>query len=186
MANSFRDLGIPLFFLSSDRLELIDETRTPIVCVRPTKYIQNVPDAPQIAYNLRLIAEGNKEFHARRPTMIYQRYSQYNYAGAYLAAKWEVPFVLEYNGSEVWMARNWGSPLRFQRWAESIEMANLNAADAIVVVSAPMKEELVQRGIAAGKILVNPNGVDVERFNAERVSAQSQELREKLHKLSPS
>ena len=180
VANSFRDLGIPLFFLSSDRLELIDEARTPVVCVRPTKYIQNVPDAPEIAYNLRLIAEGNKAFQAKRPTIIYQRYSQYNYAGAYLAAKWEIPFVLEYNGSEVWIARNWGSPLRFQRWAESIEMANLDAANAIVVVSDPMKDELVQRGVAAQKILVNPNGVDVERFNSERVGAQSQQLRKKL------
>src|SRR5581483_10118489 len=70
VANSFRDAGIPLFFLSSDRLELIDETRTPLVWVKPGKFIQNIPDAPQIAYNLRVIARGEIEFQARQPTLV--------------------------------------------------------------------------------------------------------------------
>jgi glycosyltransferase involved in cell wall biosynthesis len=169
-----------LFFLSSDRLELIDQARTPLVRVRPCKYVQNVPDAPQLAYNLRLISRGNEEFQSRRPTLIYQRYSQYNYAGAYLAAKWDLPFVLEYNGSEIWMARHWGSGLQFQRWAEEIEMANLRVADAIVVVSQPMKAELVARGVEEGKILVNPNGVDIDRFNPVRVRDDSLRLRRSL------
>src|SRR5207245_5976307 len=130
-ANSFRDSGIPLFFLSSDRLELIDESRTPLVWVKPTKSIQNIPDTPQIAYNLRLISESDKVFAAKRPTIIYQRYSQYNYPEEYLATKWQLPFVLEYNGSELWVAKNWGAKLRFQRWAERIETANLHSANAI-------------------------------------------------------
>jgi len=180
VANSFRDLGIPLFFLSSDRLELIDESRTPVIWVRPTKYIQNIPDAPQIAYNIRLISEGTKAFEVRRPTMIYQRYSQYNYAGAYLAARWKLPFVLEYNGSEIWVSKHWGMKLRFPKWAEHIEMANLHSADAIVVVSAPLKQELTDRGIPPDKILVNPNGVDVDRFDPAAVKEKSAELRIKL------
>ncbi|MBI4473809.1 MAG: glycosyltransferase, partial [Acidobacteria bacterium] len=180
VANSFRDLGVPLFFLSSDKLELIDESRTPLTCVRPSKYVQNIPDAPQIAYNLRMISAGNAVFRARRPTIVYQRYSQYNYSGAYLAAKWQIPFVLEYNGSELWMARHWGRPFRFRRWAERIETANLTAADAVIVVSDPMKSELVRRGFEPRKILVNPNGVDIERFDPEVVREKSQALREKL------
>jgi glycosyltransferase involved in cell wall biosynthesis len=180
VANSFRDHGVPLFFLSSDRLELIDESQTPLTLVRPSKSIRNIPDAPQIAYNLRLIAEANKTFSFRTPTLIYQRYSQYNYSGAFLAAAWKLPFVLEYNGSEVWMARHWGKSFRFQRFAEDIEIANLKAADAVIVVSAPMKAELVGRGIEARKILVNPNGVDLKRFDPDAVREKAETLKRTL------
>jgi glycosyltransferase involved in cell wall biosynthesis len=51
--------------------------------------------------------------------------------------------------------------------SESIERTNLLAADLIVTVSQPMKFELVHRGISSGKILVNPNGVDAERYHPE-------------------
>jgi glycosyltransferase involved in cell wall biosynthesis len=177
VANSFRDMGIPLFFLSSDKLELIDECRTPLVRIRPGKHIRNIADAPQLAYNLKVIAEGNAVIARQKPTLIYQRYSQYNYAGAYLATKWNIPFVLEFNGSEVWVARHWGTPLRFQGWAERIESANLKAADAIIVVSEPMKLGLVKQGVTAEKILVNPNGVDIDRFNPEKLAGERDRLR---------
>jgi glycosyltransferase involved in cell wall biosynthesis len=180
VANSFRDLGVPLFFVSTSLLELIDQSRTPVMCIRPTKYIQNIPDAPQIAYNLRIISEADKIFAERRPSLVYQRYSQYNYAGAYLATKWGLPFILEYNGSEVWMARHWGQPLRFQRWAEQIEITNLKVADAVVVVSNAMKAELIKRGVDNRKILVNPNGVDVKRFDPDAVREEALALRNSL------
>jgi glycosyltransferase involved in cell wall biosynthesis len=180
VANSFRDFGIPLFFLSSDHLELIDESRTPVICVRPVKNIRNIRDAPQIAYNLRLISEGMKAFEQRRPTMVYQRYSQYNYAGAYLATKWNLPFVLEFNGSELWVSKHWGISLGFPRWAERIEMCNLHSADTIVVVSAALKDQLTARGIPGTKILVNPNGVDIDRFDPTTVKPESAHLREAL------
>src|SRR4030065_172281 len=46
-------------------------------------------------------------------------------------------------------------------------MVNLSFSDLIVVVSRPMKDELVARGIDPEKILVNPNGVDPERYSPE-------------------
>jgi len=76
-----------------------------------------------------------------------------------------VPFVLEYNGSEIWMSRNWGSPLQYESLSEKIEFANLEIADLIVVVSQPMADELIGRGIDAAKILVNPNGVEPDRYS---------------------
>ena len=48
------------------------------------------------------------------PAFVYHRYGLYSYAGLALARRLGVPFVLEYNGSEVWISRNWGRPLRFQ------------------------------------------------------------------------
>jgi len=92
----------------------------------------------------------------------------------------QLPFVLEYNGSEVWMAKHWGTPMRFSKWAAEIEIANLRAADAVVVVSQALKDELVGRGIAAAKILVNPNGVDTCRFDPDIIRDESQRLRKTL------
>ena len=44
---------------------------------------------------------------------------------------------------------------------------NLKAADLVVTVSRPLKDELVKRGVAADKILVDPNGVDVEKYSPQ-------------------
>ncbi|MBI4241770.1 MAG: hypothetical protein HY613_08630, partial [Candidatus Rokubacteria bacterium] len=71
---------------------------------------------------------------AEPPDFVYQRYSLLNYSGAEVAGRLRCPFVLEYNGSEVWIARNWSTPLFFEGLADRIEQANLRAADLTVVV----------------------------------------------------
>jgi len=57
--------------------------------------------------------------------------------------------------------------LIYEALSERIEILNLMAADMVVVVSRPMKDELVSRGIDAGKILVDPNGVDPQRYSPD-------------------
>jgi glycosyltransferase involved in cell wall biosynthesis len=84
-----------------------------------------------------------------------------------LSLRYKIPLIIEYNGSEMWMARNWGGRLIFEGITEKIEILNLKAADLIVVVSKVMKEELVSRGIEEEKILVNPNGFDPEMYSGE-------------------
>lgn len=105
------------------------------------------------------------EIYGNDISFIYQRYSTNNYAGVKIAKAFGVPFVLEYNGSQIWISRNWGKPLKYESLSERIELLNLYEADIVVVVSKPMMEELVNRGIDKNKILVNPNGVDVDRYS---------------------
>lgn len=102
-----------------------------------------------------------------KPAFVYQRYSLNNITGVQIAQEYDIPFILEYNGSEVWINENWGKPLKYEKLSEKIEYLNLNAADIVVVVSQPMKNELVIRGIEPGKILVNPNGVDPEKYSPD-------------------
>jgi len=180
VANSFRDLGVPVFLISSDCLELIDEATTPLFRIEPRSVIQNLQGGAEMAYNQRLIESGTGILAERKPTLIYQRYSPYNYAGAYFATACQLPFVLEYNGSEIWIAEHWGTPTRFSKWGAEIELANLQAADAIVVVSQALKDELVERGLSADKILVNPNGVDASRFDPDLIHDKSRKLRKTL------
>jgi glycosyltransferase involved in cell wall biosynthesis len=88
-----------------------------------------------------------------------------NFSGVYLSKQYRVPFVLEYNGSEIWVSRNWTKPLRYEGLSKRIESLNLKAADVVIVVSQAIKDELVREGIDREKILVNPNGVDPDRYS---------------------
>ncbi len=179
VANSLRDSGIPLVLISSDGLELANQ-QIPLHVIEPGPELQNLQGAAEMAYNQRVIEAATRIFAERKPTVIYQRYSAYNYSGAYLATAHALPFVLEYNGSETWMARHWDVPMRFSKWATDIEVSNLKAADAVVVVSEALKDEVVARGVRPEKVLVNPNGVDTSRFDPDAVRAKSWELRKSL------
>jgi glycosyltransferase involved in cell wall biosynthesis len=97
------------------------------------------------------------------PDFIYQRYARFSWAGVVAANRTKRPLFLEYNGSEVWVGRHWdrvGSLDLLERY----ERLNLDAAARIFVVSDVERRNLEARGVAANKIVVNPNGVDVKRF----------------------
>ena len=102
-----------------------------------------------------------------RPAFVYQRYSLNNYAGIRIARRHGVPFVLEYNGSEIWMGRHWGRALKYEALSRRIEQLNLASADLIVVVSRAMRDEIVARGIDPASVFVNPNGVDPDRYRPD-------------------
>jgi len=124
-------------------------------------------ELPEIFDNPNCVEAAVTALKGRHPAFVYQRYSRFNYAGLILAQRYGVPFVLEFNGSEVWIAQNWGRPIKHRKLVETIETLVLNAAHLVVVVSQPIKDELVQRGIQHEKILVNPNGVDTSRYHPQ-------------------
>jgi glycosyltransferase involved in cell wall biosynthesis len=98
-----------------------------------------------------------------QPDFIYQRYARFSWAGVVAARRTRRPLFLEYNGSEVWVGRHWdhvGSLDLLERY----ERLNLLAAARIFVVSEVERQNLVARGVPVSKIVVNPNGVDAERF----------------------
>lgn len=107
----------------------------------------------------------------RQPSFVYQRHAVGSYAGAVLARRFGVPLVLEYNGSEVWVARNWGRPLRYEKLALAAEEASLRHARLVVTISQPLADELVARGVEPERVVWHPNGVDAARFDPDRFSA---------------
>jgi glycosyltransferase involved in cell wall biosynthesis len=88
------------------------------------------------------------------------------FAGAFLSRLTGIPLVLEYNGSEDWIAKYW-DPTRFSPWLRLCEKASIKAASLIAVVSNPLKQRLIEDGAAAERILVNPNAVDPEWFHPD-------------------
>jgi glycosyltransferase involved in cell wall biosynthesis len=100
---------------------------------------------------------------------VYERYQLGSYAGLELARRLGIPLVLEFNGSEIWIERNWGSgSVRLSSPLERLERRNLADASLIVVVSAPLRDYAVDHGAAIERVLVNPNGVDTDRLAAYR------------------
>jgi glycosyltransferase involved in cell wall biosynthesis len=123
------------------------------------------PGLPELDGNSRFVRGAVELARRRRPAFIYQRYSLNNYAGLEAAATLAVPFVVEFNGSMAWMSRHWGKPLPRESLSDRIELAVLRGADLVVVVSRPLYDEVVERGVDPAATLVNPNGVDVNRYN---------------------
>jgi len=123
-------------------------------------------------YNFKVIRQLN---NLNGIQAVYQRYSGESFCGAYLAQKNNIPFVLEFNSSEVWKLKNWSqtsNPIKnfIKKYIQlpvtkQIEKYNLTKATLIVVVSQVLKDNLVKSGVAADKILVNPNGVDIQKFD---------------------
>ena len=111
-----------------------------------------------------------------RSDFIYQRYSRFNWAGVALSLVTGLPLALEFNGSEVWVARHW-DPVGLIGLLRRFEELNLRAADVIFVVSDAQRRELVAAGVDAARVVVNPNGVDVEAFHPD---CGGRELREQL------
>ncbi len=115
------------------------------------------------------------------PEFIYQRMSVGNYAGVSLSRLWGRPLVIEYNGSEVWIARNWGKRLRFEQLALAVEDVNLRHAHVVVTISDALKDELIERGVDPNRIVCYPNCVDPDVFDPARfTAANSLALRERL------
>jgi glycosyltransferase involved in cell wall biosynthesis len=94
---------------------------------------------------------------------IYQRYSRFNWTGVVLSAATGLPLLLEVNGSEVWVSRNW-DPIGQMWLLKRFEKLNLGAADAVFTVSEIERRKLIEAGAAADRVFVNPNGADADRF----------------------
>ncbi|MDD5757819.1 MAG: glycosyltransferase [Desulfobulbaceae bacterium] len=116
----------------------------------------------------QVLAEGNSQNYA----FIYQRMSVANYSGVVLARAWGIPLVIEYNGSEAWIAKNWGRPLRFHDLAVRAEDAVLKHADLVVTISDVLRDELIERGVPAERIVNYPNCIDAEVFDPSAYSIE--------------
>ena len=158
---------VNLEILSNDTLAEVDH---PITLVKPI-FIPWLPnDLNELIYNAKII----RYCEEIDIDTIYQRHSAFSFSGAYLAKKKEIPFILEFNSSDVWKLRYWSSNNNLLRkiyrsiiklpLASFIENYNINYASYIVVVSQVLSDFLVGKGVDSKKIIVMPNGVDEKKY----------------------
>jgi glycosyltransferase involved in cell wall biosynthesis len=146
--------------ISNDYLAGIDRTDLTMIGPDPDGTTRAAFD---LRNNLIFSAGVLREIEHSPADLIYQRYSRFTWAGVEASLCTGVPLFLEYNGSEVWIGKHWDMsgmiPL-----LERFERLNLNAAARIFVVAEVERRNLLRAGIADEKIVVNPNGVDTEKF----------------------
>lgn len=159
------NLGAHISLVSNDQIAGLDETATPLKVLWP-KPVGSTRAAFDIYNNLLFTNKATLLIENAQPDFIYQRYSRFSWAGVEASLRTGRPLFLEYNGSEVWVGRHWdrvGSLSLLERY----ERLNLRAAARIFVVSEVERGNLLRAGVEDKRIVVNPNGVDAERFQPD-------------------
>jgi glycosyltransferase involved in cell wall biosynthesis len=154
------ELGAEILVISNDYLAGVDRRNLKVVDPQP---LGTTRPAFDLRNNLIFSAAALREIEASPLDLIYQRYARFSWAGVAASLHTGVPLFLEYNGSEVWMGKHWdrGGLLSL---LERFERLNLAAAARIFVVADAERRNLLRAGVPAEKVIVNPNGVDTEKF----------------------
>ncbi len=160
--NAALELGAKISLISNDEIAALDVNKLPVKIIRP-KPIGSTRAAFDIYNNLLFSANAVSEIEGNPPDLIYQRYARFSWVGVAAALRTKRPLFLEYNGSEVWVGRYWDRVDKLDLLAR-YERLNLKAATRIFVVSEVERQNLLKAGIATEKIVVNPNGVDTDKF----------------------
>lgn len=167
VADGFTRAGADLSFIATSTPGLVDPRRTPVHLVPPTRLYNLFREVPYFAHGLRFRDAARAVLERSPADLLYQRFDPASHAGVDLARRLGVPLVLEYNGSEVWIADHWDRPFRWRRLFVDTEAVNLRHADLIVVVSDALRDDLVARGVEPDRVVVRPNGVDPDRFHPD-------------------
>jgi glycosyltransferase involved in cell wall biosynthesis len=133
------------------------------------------PGANCSRMQIRSMRTALKAAAAFGPTLVYQRLSLGDWTGAQVADTLEVPLIVEYNGSEVWVAKNWGGRSAMSGEMQVMEEAILRRADLIFAVSKPLSDELVSRGFDRERVAWYPNCVDPSIYDPSRIGAAARE-----------
>jgi len=181
--NGLRQNNCKIKIISNERFLGIDDFNYTVIEPKIKKPLG------QFLYNFYAKNRFKKEIPKFKPDFIYHRYTGYTFFVTKIAKKLKIPLILEFNSFDTWKLKYWirNNPFWKKFFARNfkyhivkyIENYNLKHADLIVVVSEPLRDDLVSLGIPKKKILFIPNGVDPDKFNLEDVD---QEECEKLKK----
>ena len=163
--NAALQLGTGVSLITNDEIAGLDQARVPTKIIWP-KPVGSTRAAFDVYNNLHFSERAVSEIQNEPPDFIYQRYARFSWAGVAAALRTKRPLFLEYNGSEVWVGRHWDRVDKLDLLAR-YERLNLKAAAKIFVVSEVERQNLLNAGIEPEKIIVNPNGVDVDKFKPE-------------------
>jgi len=160
--NAVKAEGAKARVISNDQIAGLNDVRLPLTLV-PLEATGLTRSAFDLRNNLIFTSGALATIRDAPPDFIYQRYSRFTWAGVAASLLFERPLFLEYNGSEVWVGKYWDEAGMFDL-LERFEKLNLRAAARIFVVSEVERNNLLRAGVPEDKIVVNANGVDIDRF----------------------
>ena len=114
-----------------------------------------------------------------RPDVVYQRHARHAWAAAAVARLRGIPFVLEFNESEVRAGVGWNGLQRTSDVRRS-ESFCLRHATVVAYISDELSELTENGAWPVRRTIVNPNGVDLEHFGSSEAELDGQRLRRRL------
>jgi glycosyltransferase involved in cell wall biosynthesis len=135
-----------------------------------SKYLPNfLFEIVEILYNIPVHFRLKTILASQKFDLIYERYAFYLVAGAFLAHKRGIPFVLEAN--EVSGIPNRARRQTFVRLCGFFERMLFRRCRGILTVSSYLRLRVLALGVPAEQVRVVPNAVDIEKFAAVRRDA---------------
>jgi glycosyltransferase involved in cell wall biosynthesis len=120
-------------------------------------------DLRRILYNNELVTELQRRFDSDPPDFIYERASLYGTAGVTAARALNVPLLLELN-APLAVEQSAYRGIGLGALAAQAEVWTLTQADAVLTVSASLRDHVISLGIEPTKVHVIPNGIDPKSF----------------------
>jgi glycosyltransferase involved in cell wall biosynthesis len=117
----------------------------------------------ELAYSIpawRKLARAAAEF---RPDLLYERYNLFYLSGAWLARRRNLPFLVEVNAPLAEERARFGN-LRLKRLARWAEAYVWRRADRVLPVTEVLAGHVTAAGVPADRVVVIPNGIDLEEF----------------------
>ncbi|MBA7509011.1 D-inositol-3-phosphate glycosyltransferase [subsurface metagenome] len=159
--------------------------------LQPRLFKNRFVEIGELLYNFYAQKEFGQRLKEYNPTFIYHRFSSKTFFVCRLAKKLHIPIVLEFNGSGYWLsifsiykknfAKRFLNNVFRKRILRLIEHYNFKNSTLIIAVSVALKNGLLGMGIPEEKIMVIPNGVDIDKFDHRILSSdQSQRLKKDL------
>jgi glycosyltransferase involved in cell wall biosynthesis len=151
--------------------------------VKPKIFIKYFSILGELLYNLYSKIKLKKYILDFKPDYMYFRHSRLNFSVMQIAKNLKIPAILEYNGNPKKIFLNIKknpvkkilNKLILEPLYNKINLFNFKNAFLIVVVSETLKKDLISMGISYNKILVSPNGVNIEKFNSKYIDKNKKE-----------
>ena len=180
IVNAFRNLGhqVTIVGLADAEAVRVDATREAKESGWK-KLLRRVPfayEAAQLGYNLLALPWLWWKVNRLGADFIYERYSLFSLAGVLAARLSGRPLLLEVN-SPFALEQHQQKEIRAVAFAHWMERVICNAATKVIVVSGPLRRILVANGVHESKLVLMPNGVNLEHFGT---AASSSQLRDSL------
>lgn len=162
---ALQEAGHEIFVVSANRgTDESEHHDLDIIEVPPYRSKLIGADLRQFLYNRRLGKVLRSLYLERKPEVVYERYSLYSTAGTKLARAFSLPRILEVN---TLLVEEQSHRLHFPGVASKFEDFIVQSAPSIIVVSEPLRDAFVQRGIDENRITIMPMAVDVKRFHPD-------------------
>ncbi len=162
---SLREAGHDIFIVTPRRGNDVSEYRDQeIIEVPPLRSRAIGSDLRYYLYNRRMVQALSRIIRERSPDVLYERYSLYSTAGMQMARRFDLPRILEVNSLLVEEQKH---RIHFPRIALWVENRIVRSAPAVIVVSSPLRDAFIRRGMDPARITIMPMAVDVRRFHPD-------------------